>query len=608
MNSLIQQKLNHIPNNPGVYQFFNANKDIIYIGKAKNLKNRVKSYFQNKKHRQAKTISLLRKVVDVDWIIVRNEVEALITEANLIKKYKPRYNIDLKDDKTYPFIRITNEPFPQVLLTRKVIQDGSKYYGPFTDVKQLRITLKALYKAFPIRSCSYYFDDEVIAEKKVKVCLDYHIKKCEGPCEGLVSQKHYKNMINRIENFMKGKTKIAENYIMDLMEKASRSEKYEEAAIFRDQLKAIQLFNKNQSHIATDFTERDVIALARKGKLGIAVIIRIRNGKIFSREKISLSGLDNKDDFTIGTVISRFYMNSDFIPREISLRFKPFNESALISFLREKRDGPIKFLYPKKGEKLKEIKITLENARLLLNEWIIRRKKHYEQVPKMLNQLQDDLNLDVPPRRIEAFDVSHLGGTGTVASLVCFIDAKPIKQEYRKYNLKSVHQIDDYASIREVVFRRYKRLKRENKLFPDLILVDGGKGQLSMALSALRELGLDYIPVIGLAKRLEEVFVPGNPDAQSIHKHSSSLLLLRRIRDEAHRFALSFQRQKRKKIMQNSIFDEIPGMGKKRIKTLYKCYENINIIAKLSPKEVNVKTGIPIKIARQIINITKKLN
>ena len=607
MNSIIQQKIKLLPNDPGVYQFLNSHNEIIYIGKAKNLRNRVRSYYQNKKHQQAKTISLLKHVTDIDWIIVRNEVEALMTEANLIKKYKPRYNIDLKDDKTYPFIRITKEPYPQVVLTRKIIKDGSKYYGPFTDVKQLRITLKALYKVFPIRSCSYYLDDKVIAEKKVKLCLDYHIKKCEGPCDGLISNEHYNNMINRIENFMRGKTKITENYITGLMNNASADEKYEEAAIYRDQLKAIKSFNENQSHIATDFTERDVIALERQDKLGIVVIIRIRNGRIFSREKISLSGLDNKDDTTIRTVISRFYMDSDFIPKEISLQIKPDSEENLISMLREKRNGVVKFLYPKKGEKLREIKITLQNAKLLLNEWIIHRKKRDEQVPKILNQLQDDLNLDVPPRRIEAFDISHLGGTNTVASLVCFIDAKPIKKEYRKFNINSIKHIDDYAAIREVVFRRYKRLKKEEKPLPDLILVDGGKGQLSMALSALRELGLDYISVIGLAKRLEEVFIPGNPDAQSIHKHSPGLILLRRIRDEAHRFALSFHRQKRNKEMHNSIFYEIPGMGKKRIEKLFKCFENIDVVSKLSSEEINQKTGIPIKIASKIINITRHL-
>ena len=603
MNETIQEKLKQIPTHPGVYQFFNSDGKIIYIGKAKNLRNRVRSYFQSKKHQMAKTISLVRNIDNLDWIVVRNEVEALMTEANLIKAHRPRYNIDLKDDKAYPFIRITKEPYPQVLLTRKIVRDGSKYYGPFTDVGRLRMTLKALHKVFPIRSCSYYLDDKVVTEKKVKLCLDYHINKCEGPCEGLVSQDHYQEMVDRIEDFMKGKTKRTEAHITVLMKEASSNQKYEEAAMYRDQLEAMRSFKERQSHVATDFEERDVVALAREDNLGVAVIIRIRNGRIFSREKLSLQGLDENDGATLQTVISRFYMDSDFVPKEISLQLNPSDEKDLIQWLKEKRKGAVHFLYPQKGEKAKELRVTMQNAKLLLGEWIINREKRKEQVPKMLGQLQEDLNLDVPPKRIEAFDISHLGGTNTVASLVCFIDAKPRKTDYRKFNVKTVSGIDDFAAMREVVYRRYKRVKEEEKPFPDLILIDGGKGQLSMAVSALRELGLDYIPVIGLAKRLEEVFVPGNPEAQSIHKQSPGLILLRRIRDEAHRFAITFQRQKRNKDMVLSVFSQIPGMGKKRLEKLLQIFDGPEAIAKLTPEVINGETGIPLKIGKEIVKV-----
>ena len=603
MNETIQEKLKQIPTHPGVYQFFNLDGKIIYIGKAKNLRNRVRSYFQSKKHQMAKTISLVKNIDNLDWIVVRNEVEALMTEANLIKAHRPRYNIDLKDDKAYPFIRITKEPYPQVLLTRKIVRDGSKYYGPFTDVGRLRMTLKALHKVFPIRSCSYYLDDKVVTEKKVKLCLDYHINKCEGPCEGLVSQDHYQEMVDRIEDFMKGKTKRTEAHITVLMKEASSNQKYEEAAMYRDQLEAMRSFKERQSHVATDFKERDVVALAREDNLGVAVIIRIRNGRIFSREKLSLQGLDENDGATLQTVISRFYMDSDFVPKEISLQLNPSDEKDLIQWLKEKRKGAVHFLYPQKGEKAKELRVTMQNAKLLLGEWIINREKRKEQVPKMLGQLQEDLNLDVPPKRIEAFDISHLGGTNTVASLVCFIDAKPRKTDYRKFNVKTVSGIDDFAAMREVVYRRYKRVKEEEKPFPDLILIDGGKGQLSMAVSALRELGLDYIPVIGLAKRLEEVFVPGNPEAQSIHKQSPGLILLRRIRDEAHRFAITFQRQKRNKDMVLSVFSQIPGMGKKRLEKLLQIFDGPEAIAKLTPEVINGETGIPLKIGKEIVKV-----
>ena len=602
----IKNKLKQLPTEPGVYHFYNKQQKIIYIGKAKNLKNRVKSYFQNKNSLSPKNATMLKHIKNIDWIIVRNEVEALMTEANLIKMHHPKYNIDLRDDKSYPFIRITNEPYPQVFLTRNIIKDGSKYFGPFTDVRHLRRTLKALQKAFPIRSCSYFIDSTVIKENKISICLDYHIKKCEGPCEGLVSREKYSDMVSRIEDFMKGKTKPTENHIKKLMLVASDEQNFEEATIYRDQLESIFEFKKKQSLVATDFVERDVIVLSKDDDFGIAVILRIRNGRIFSRDKLSLKKLDIDDRINIRTIITRFYLDSDFIPRELSLQVKPQHEKDLIDWLRQKRKGAVRFIYPQIGEKAKEIRITLQNAKLLLGEWKINKVKRKDQAPKILNQLKDDLNLAVPPRRIEAFDISHLGGTNTVASMVCFVDAVPKKKEYRKFNIKSVENIDDFASIKEVVYRRYKKLKKENIKLPDLILIDGGKGQLNMALSALKELGVDYIPIVGLAKRLEEVFVPGNSDPQSIHKQSSGLVLMRRIRDEAHRFAISFQRSKRKKTVLSSVFSNIPGLGVKRIKLLMMVFNGPKDLAVRDEKIINEKTGIPIKICSEIIKVSKE--
>ena len=603
----LQSQLKNIPTSPGVYRFTNENEEIIYIGKAKNLRSRVRSYFQKGKSQSPKNLTMVRHIRGLEWIVVRSEVEALLTEANLIKQHSPRYNVMMKDDKSFPFIRITHEPFPQVLLTRKVVKDGSSYFGPFTDVHRLRTTLKALHKVFPIRSCSFYLDKQVITEKKVKLCLDYHIRKCEGPCEGLVSREHYQNMIDRIKQFMRGKTKEMTDYIMGQMRRSSTQMHYEEAAMYRDQLQAIRSFTKRQSQVAVDFADRDVIALARKTDIGIAVVIRIRNGRIFSREKIPLKGLDNQDADTMKSVITRFYMDSDLIPREISLPNSPTDEKELLTWLKGRRGGTVRFLFPQRGEKVKELRITAQNAKLLLGEWIITRKKRKEQVPKMLTQLQEDLNLETPPRRIEAFDISHLGGTNTVASMVSFIDTRPRKKEYRKFNVKTVSGIDDFAAMREVVFRRYKRAKEEQGSLPDLVLIDGGKGQLSMAVSALRELGLDYIPIVGLAKKLEEVFMPGNPDAQTIHKQSPGLILLRRIRDEAHRFAITFQRQKRNKQMVHSMFGEIPGVGKKRLEKLLQAFDGPAAITQLTPEVINGETGIPVKIAKEIIKVAKSI-
>ena len=603
----LQSQLKNIPTSPGVYRFTNENEEIIYIGKAKNLRSRVRSYFQKGKSQSPKNRTMVRHIRGLEWIVVRSEVEALLTEANLIKQHSPRYNVMMKDDKSFPFIRITHEPFPQVLLTRKVVKDGSSYFGPFTDVHRLRTTLKALHKVFPIRSCSFYLDKQVITEKKVKLCLDYHIRKCEGPCEGLVSREHYQSMIDRIKQFMRGKTKEMTDYIMGQMRRSSAQMHYEEAAMYRDQLQAIRSFTKRQSQVAVDFADRDVIALARKTDIGIAVVIRIRNGRIFSREKIPLKGLDNQDADTMKSVITRFYMDSDLIPREISLPNSPTDEKELLTWLKGRRGGTVRFLFPQRGEKVKELRITAQNAKLLLGEWIITRKKRKEQVPKMLTQLQEDLNLETPPRRIEAFDISHLGGTNTVASMVSFIDTRPRKKEYRKFNVKTVAGIDDFAAMREVVFRRYKRAKEEQGSLPDLVLIDGGKGQLSMAVSALRELGLDYIPIVGLAKKLEEVFMPGNPDAQTIHKQSPGLILLRRIRDEAHRFAITFQRQKRNKQMVHSMFGEIPGVGKKRLEKLLQAFDGPAAITQLTPEVINGETGIPVKIAKEIIKVAKSI-
>jgi len=575
MTSIKQNQIKQIPTKPGVYFFKDVDNKIIYIGKAKNLRNRVRSYFQKSKHQSAKNISLIKRISNVEWLVVRSEVEALLTEANLIKQHQPHYNVSLKDDKSFPYIRITKEPYPRVFITREVIRDGSKYFGPYTDVYHLRRSLKAVHKIFPVRSCDYFINDESIAAEKVSLCLDYHIKKCQGPCEGMVPESDYNEMIKQVIQFLQGRTKETEKYIQNQMEKASSEMRFEDAGMYRDQLHAIGQFKDRQRKVAADFEDRDVFAFAKEEDYAIAVIVRIRNGRITSREKISLRKLDELDAVTLETIITRFYLESDFIPKEISLPLEPDNQDQLNIWLKEKRNGAVQLSVPQRGEKAKEVRLAYQNAKLLLGEWMLNRKKRRELVPKMINQLQDDLQLKVPPRKIEAFDISHLGGTNTVASMVCFTDGKPKKSAYRKFKVKTVEGIDDFASMREIVHRRYKRVKEEGIGLPDLILIDGGKGQLSMAVSALRELGLDYLPIVALAKKLEEVFVPGQADAQSIHKQSPGLILLRRIRDEAHRFAINFQKQKRTASISTSVFHEIPGMGEKRVKKLLRQYKDI---------------------------------
>ena len=606
MTSIKKNQIKQIPNKPGVYFFKDVENEIIYIGKAKNLRNRVRSYFQKSKHQSAKNISLIKRISNVEWLVVRSEVEALLTEANLIKQHQPHYNVNLKDDKSFPYIRITKEPYPRVFITREVVRDGSKYFGPYTDVYHLRRSLKAVHKIFPVRSCDYFINDESIAAKKVSLCLDYHIKKCQGPCEGMVPESDYNEMIKQVIQFLQGRTKETEKYILNQMEKASSEMRFEDAGMYRDQLHAIGQFKERQRKVAADFEDRDVFAFAKEEDYAIAVIVRIRNGRITSREKISLRKLDELDAVTLETIITRFYLESDFIPKEISLPLEPDNQDQLNIWLKEKRNGAVQLSVPQRGEKAKEVRLAYQNAKLLLGEWMLNRKKRRELVPKMINQLQDDLQLKVPPRKIEAFDISHLGGTNTVASMVCFTDGKPKKSAYRKFKVKTVEGIDDFASMREIVHRRYKRVKEEGIGLPDLILIDGGKGQLSMAVSALRELGLDYLPIVGLAKKLEEVFVPGQADAQSIHKQSPGLILLRRIRDEAHRFAIAFQKQKRTASISTSVFHEIPGMGEKRVKKLLRKYKDIQKISGLKPEEIQKDMSFSSAIAKEIIKTARK--
>lgn len=606
MNDSLKNRISNVPKKPGVYQFINDKGEIIYIGKAKDLRVRVRSYFQKNKYQTPKNQSMIKRISDLDWIVVSSEVEALLTEANLIKENRPHYNINLKDDKSFPYIRITKESYPRIFITREIIKDGSRYFGPYTDVYVLRRSLKAVHKIFPIRSCDFILDKKTIQSLKVDLCLDYHIKKCDGPCQGLVSKEEYNKMIKRVVSFLQGRTTETELYINDQMSKAANETRYEDAAMYRDQLNAIKKFKDRQRKVAADFDDRDVIALSRKENMCVSVIVRIRNGRIHSREKISMNISDETDSDIIALVITQFYLNSDFIPKVLNVSDIPTNKAQLKYWLKEKRNGSIEIKVPIRGDKAREIRLAQQNAKLLLGEWIINRKKRRELIPKMIQQLQDDLQLNIPPRRIEAFDISHLGGEDTVASMVCFIDGNAKKSKYRKYKIKGVNGIDDFAAIREVVLRRYKRLKDKKLSYPDLILIDGGKGQLNMAVSALRDLGLDYLLVIGLAKRLEEVFIPGNSDAQSIPKNSPGLILLRKIRDEAHRFAIKYQKQRRNKKVRESIFDSVDGMGPKRIQALLSSFEGIENIANADTSIIAKRANIPLKIAEDIILVAKR--
>ncbi|MFL2511414.1 MAG: excinuclease ABC subunit UvrC [Candidatus Neomarinimicrobiota bacterium] len=521
-----------LPKQPGIYQFKDVNGKIIYIGKAKNLKNRVKSYFLKKSYRTPKEQSLLKKIADFEWIVCQDEADAFITEATLIKKFKPRYNVRLKDDKSFPYLKITNEQFPQIEIIRTIKNDKSRYFGPYTDVKSMRRLLDVLYRAFPIRNCYIKLDDDTIIKKGLGIQT--------------ISESDYHEMIDDMILFLKGDTKTLEKKLAKQMKYFSSKLMYEDSARVRDQIKAIKSFNRGQRKLEADFTNRDIIGIQSKDSHYVVVILRIREGRILSREKISVDTNDTTAEI-FRSVIINFYMNSAYIPNNIYLSELPIEAEELQGWLSKKNNRKVAFNIPKRGVKLKELRLANRNAKLLLNEWMLNLAKRKDYIPKLLIKLQDILHLSKPPRLIEAFDISHLGGIDTVASMVVFKDGKPYKSGYRKYNI-SVDKIDDFKSMREVVFRRYKRQLDEGNPLPDLILIDGGKGQLSSAKESLEKLKLK-LPIVAIAKRLEELFIPGESESLRIAKSSPALNLLKQLRDEAHRFAITFQRTKRTKRM-----------------------------------------------------------
>ena len=599
----IQQKLSQIPKSPGVYFFRDGKGEIIYIGKAKVLKNRVRSYFNSPKGKDPKTLVMVKNIADLEWLVMRSEVEALLTEANLIKEHKPRYNVFLKDDKTFPYIRITNEPYPRVEIIRQknLTKDDHNYFGPYTDSGYLREILRVIHKIFPLRTCTYHIDSNTIQAGKIKICLDYHIKRCDGPCEGLVTEKEYGEMINQIKGFLKGRNGEIKSYLQTQMDSSSKNMKYEEAARYRDQLNAVIQFTRKQKKASQDFKDRDVVAVSAENSYGVGVVMRIRNGHIMGREKFNLKVHDPDSHATnLSQFMLQYYSSTIDVPEEVLVEciFDEIIEyEKWLKGIRKKR---VQILIPEKGEKRKLVEISKRNADLLLGELRLKQAKRKELRTKPVLQLQEDLGMEVPPRRIEAFDNSNIQGSNPVAGMVCFIDGKPRKSEYRKFHIKTVDGIDDFASMHEVVNRRYTRQLDEKNPLPDLILIDGGKGQLSAAKSALDALGLGYVPVIGLAKRLEEVFKPGMSEPQNIAKTSPGLHLLRAIRDEVHRFAITFHRKTRKKDMTKSIFEDIPGMGKKRIQKLWQEFESLEVIQNASINELKKKTGFSEKLCEAI--------
>ena len=586
-----------MPREPGVYIMKGEDGQIIYIGKAKVLRSRVQQYFRpqaNDGRRQFR--ALVRSVRDLEYIVTDTELEALILESNLIKTHKPRYNISLKDDKKYPYIRITKERFPRIVVTREVVKDGSRYLGPYTDVKAMRRMLETMHRLFRIRSCHYD-----LPKANVRVCLDYEIKRCDGPCEGLIVAEAYQKIIDEAVLFLTGRHRQVMTVLDERMKRAAAALKYEEAAIYRDRIRALEQAASRQKVVSNDLTDWDAIAIAREDDEACGVVMEVRDGRLIGRQNYFVGGvLDASEEEVVSAFVQLFYATATFVPKEVCLPCDIEDRETVLDWLSERARAGVEIRLPQRGDKFRLMKMAENNARLLLTERRLKRENRRSQAPAAVLALQRDLHLEKAPRWIEAVDISNIQGSDPVASLVCFVDGRARKREYRHFKITGIEGPNDFAMMQQVVTRRFKRLMEENKPFPDLLLVDGGKGQLSSTVAALRALGIADQPVVGLAKRLEEVFLPGLSNAQNIPKTSSSLKLLQMLRDESHRFAIAHHRKLRQKRTLTSELDDIPGVGPSRRKALLKHFGSVKRVREATVEDVAQVKGVSLKLATAI--------
>jgi len=594
----LQTKVSELPTSCGVYQFVDQQNKPLYIGKAKNLRSRVRSYFRNDTQMQGRIKLLVAKAVDVQVIVTDNEAEALILENNLIKERKPRYNINLRDDKTYPYICIKNEPFPRVFTTRRVFKDGSKYFGPYADVRAMKRALEAIRTIFKIRTCSLDLSPEPIEQGKYKVCLEYHIKKCAGPCVGFQTKSSYDETITQVEMFLKGHTGALKRTLQEFMNKASQERQYEEAARLRNQIEVIDNYGQRQKIVTSKPVDRDLFALAtaRDENAAVGICFKVREGKIIGREHKIMRQIEGyKDDALMQRYLENYYALTAFFPDEVFLNTPTSESETITEFLSKQRGKKIAIHVPQRGEKAELMRMVQANAELILGEYKLELLKRGEdRIPFAIKALKTDLRLKHLPKRIECFDISHLGGTGTVASCVVFHNGRPRKSEYRSYKIRSVvdGKPDDFLSMEEVVQRRFRRIQNEDGPMPDLVIVDGGKGQLSSAVKALKQTDTyGKFAIIGLSKRLEEVYFPGEKDPFHIAKQSASLQLIQCIRDEAHRFAIKIQRKQRKGRMLHSELHNIPGVGAKTVQKLIRAFGSVRKVKDADEKVLRNLVG-----------------
>jgi excinuclease ABC subunit C len=570
-----------LPGKPGIYQFFDSTEKIIYIGKAKNLKKRISSYF-SKQHDNRKTALLVRNISNINHMVVETEQDALLLENNLIKKYQPRYNIRLKDDKSYPWICVKNEPFPRVFKTRNLIKDGSKYFGPYTYGYTVKTLLELFKSEYKLRTCKYNLSKENIKTGKYKVCLEFHIGKCEGPCEGLVSEEKYNQGIEDIIDILKGNVSGVIKHLEQRMTDMSDQMNFEEAQEIKEKYDSLKRYQSKSTIVSPTITDVDVYSIEQDEKNAYINYLKVIKGAIIQTFTLEITkGLDEPTEELL-------------IAGIVDIRQKIFSNAReiLVPFLPKTRLNEVVFKVPQRGDKKKLLELSQRNAKYFRMEkekqQVLKNPKIREE--RILKTIQKDLQMSGLPRHIECFDNSNLQGSNPVAACVVFKNARPDKKEYRHYNIKTVEGPDDYASMEEVVFRRYRRLTEELQNLPQLIVIDGGKGQLSSAVSALEKLNLrGKITIIGIAKKLEEIYFPGDSVPLYINKNSETLKVIQQLRDEAHRFGITFHRNKRSKNISTSELNKIKGIGEKTAKKLLLDFKSVKNI-KSADKELIEKS------------------
>ena len=592
------------------------NGEILYVGKASKLKNRIRSYFTGKTHSHPKIETLVNTLVDFEFIITESEQEALILESNLIKSHKPKFNSRLKDDKSYPFIKIdVSEKFPQVYVTRNVSNDDARYFGPYTDAGSVRRTLSLLNKLFPYRSCT-----KQITGSDDRACLDFHIKRCVGPCIGAVDDIEYNKIIDQVILFLEGDTKQIVNSLRLQMRKAAESLKFEKAASLRDQLQSIEKVQQSQKVLTLKSNNMDIIGSSQSSYEAWIEVFFIRQGKLIGRENYLMDvGIADSISEVESAFLKQFYGVTPYVPPLILTQHEILEEKqAIQSFLSEKRGTKVVLLHPKRGDRKKLVDMVTENARLGMEQLRITRFSETDSDDKAMLEVQEALNLPKLPNRIECYDISNIQGTNAVGSMVVFENGAPKTSDYRRFQIKSVKGIDDYSMMREMLTRRFNRMsnlsnentaglhKRSNQeawtMKPDLVLIDGGKGHLGAALQVFLEMGISDVPLASLAKENEELFTPESPHSILLPKNSPGMYLVQRARDEAHRFAITYHRKRRSNQSFQSSLDLIPGIGPKKRRSLLRKYGSIKNIKDSSLEDIATTPGITLKLAEQILD------